>query len=142
MKAEEVIHGLKERQIWEEKLLILSENLEAGHLKNNPRTWSCSSFPHPVPNLMCCMCNMYLNLLSIQEIHQRPQDIICVLCNRVSGVSSNISRPFHLTEDIGHLLDTLINASLKAEHIGERQNQDLSVAEISSLVHKLNIPSP
>lgn len=138
MKAEEVIHGLRARQVWEGKLLILPENSEARHLKNNPRTWSYFSFPHPAPNPMHCMCNIYLNtrLLSIQEIHQWPQDIICVLCNCVSGISSNISRPFHLTEDIRHLLDTLINTSLKAEEIGEAKTR-LSVAEISDLVYKV-----
>lgn len=74
---------------------------------------------------MHCICNMHLNvpLLSIQEIHQWPQDIICILCNCVSGISSNVSCSFNLTEDIRHLLDTLINTSLKAEQLGERQKQ-------------------
>lgn len=77
------------------------------------------------------MCSIYLNtpLLSVQEVHQWPQDIICILCNCVSGISSRICCPFHLTEDIRHLLDTLINPSLKAAQIGERQKPSLSVAE-------------
>lgn len=29
-----------EKQIWEEKLLVLLENLEIGNLSNNPRIWS------------------------------------------------------------------------------------------------------
>lgn len=90
------------------------------------------SLSHPVPNPMHCTCNIYLNtpLLSIQEIHQWPQDVICILCNCVSGISSNVSCPFHLTEDIRHLLDTLINTSLKA-------GQERGKNKMSALVHKV-----
>lgn len=84
----------------------------------SPLSRSCS-------NPINCMCNIYLNtlLLSIQEVHQWPQDIICILCSCVSGISSRICCPFHLTEDIRHLLDTLINPSLKAAQTRERQKQ-------------------
>lgn len=114
------------------------ENSQAGHIKNYPRTHSYFSFPHPVPNLMHCMCNVYLStcLLSIQEIHQRPQDVICILCNCVSGISGNISCPFHLAEYIRHLLDTFINTSLKAGQVREAKTR-LSVAQLSAILHKL-----
>lgn len=81
--------------------------------------------PHSCSNPTNCMYSTHLNilLLSIQEVHQWPQDIICILCNCVSGISSRICCPFHLTENIRHLLDALINPSLKAAQIGEKQKQ-------------------